>query len=102
MSIENIVILRIKMLSSEDKVYLTSHMHQRMEERNITENDIVHALNNCEVVESYEGQKYLVLGMTINGKALHIVCSIAYDMLSLITTYWPDEAHWYPDFKRRR
>jgi hypothetical protein len=73
----------------------------------IQEPQVFEAIQAGEVIESYpEDQPYpsvLILGRTLAGRALHVVC--AYDeeddLAVVITVYEPDPARWI-DFRRRR
>lgn len=98
---------QIKSLAKERKIQLTDHALKRAVERGIDiENDIVSALLSCEIIEEYPDdfpfKSYLVLGITLNGKAIHIVCAIGKDLLWIITEYFPDSSEWENDFRTRK
>ena len=46
-------ILELRKLYNNDMAFLTSHCSLRLEQRNITEDDIESALNNGEIIEQY-------------------------------------------------
>lgn len=63
--------------------------------------------NDCEIVEDYPEDKYgpslLVLGMTDDGRALHIQVSCSgHPLLKIITLYAPDPGEWMNLKVRRR
>ena len=79
-----------------------------MHERKIFADEIKEALLNGEIIEKYEQNlplpSYLVLGLTSNGKSLHIVVAIdkKIDMLWIITVYIPSLDRWEDGFRSRR
>lgn len=62
-------------------------------------------LGSAEIIEDYPDDKYgpscLVLGYTVAGRALHVVCSHPSDpLLKIVTIYEPDPARWSADRNR--
>ena len=84
----------------------TGHILERLFQRNIRIDDVKAALLNCEIIEHYPNDypfpSSLVLGKTIDGKALHVVCGSNGNELWLITAYFPNPVEWMDDFKQRR
>lgn len=74
----------------------------------ITVDEVLDALERGEIIEEYpEDQPYascLVLGLTAQGRPLHIVCAPVPDerRLIIITTYQPDPGRWGPELRQRR
>ncbi|MDO9548379.1 MAG: DUF4258 domain-containing protein [Candidatus Marinimicrobia bacterium] len=84
----------------------TLHSLERRIEREISKSEIEEAIKNGEIIEDYTGDKYspscLILGYTINGRPLHIQCSV--DPVWIITCYDPSEQSnkWNNNYKKRR
>jgi hypothetical protein len=70
--------------------------------------EVLQALDAGEIIEEYpEDQPYpscLILGRTLAGRLLHVVCApVSTDRrLIVITTYQPDPERWQADFKQRK
>jgi hypothetical protein len=89
------------------KVIYRLHATRRMFERKITELEILDALENGKVIESYPtDQPYpsrLTLGIC-GGRPLHVVTAEAQDVQAtiIITVYEPDLETWEPGHEVRR
>lgn len=96
----------IKQLCANNSLRWTNHILIRLLQRNITIDDVVCVLQNCEIIEEYPNDyphpSCLVLGMSINQEYLHIVCGINDSELWLITAYRPNPGEWESDFKTRK
>jgi len=84
----------------------TRHAFKRAVERNISDREIIETAANICIIEDYPNDKYspscLLLGFTINGRALHIQISrIQSDTLKIITLYEPNDSEWI-NYKTRR
>ena len=95
----------IHSLLKNNKIQWRGHMLTRMKQRGIRINDVLKALDNGRIIESYDQDKpypsCLILGYT-GKKPLHVLCSIGGNYIWLITTYHPDNDKWLSDFKTRR
>jgi hypothetical protein len=84
----------------------THHALERMEQRNIRSDDVLNALTNGEIIEQYPSDypfpSCLVLGFTIAGQSLHIVCGLNELELWIISVYFPNSFKWQDGFKQRR
>jgi len=84
----------------------TSHILERLFQRNIRLDDVKIVLMNCEIIEQYPNDypfpSCLVLGYTKAGRVLHVVCGSNGVELWLITAYFPNPNEWSDDFKQRR
>lgn len=103
----NAIDLRIvQQLCNDDTMLLTKHAAIRCRERRIYFDDIKHAIKSGEIIEQYPSDypypSCLILGVTINGKPLHVVCAPVDDMLWIITAYYPDTNTFENDFKTRK
>jgi hypothetical protein len=90
----------------ESSLRWTSHMLERLFQRNIRLEDVKDALIHGVIIEQYPNDypfpSCLVLGHTKAGKPLHVVCGSNGAELWLITAYFPNPAEWTEDFRRRR
>ncbi len=74
----------------------------------ITVDEVLQALESGELIEEYaDDEPYpscLILGRTMAGRPLHIVCAPDLDegRLVVVTIYQPDPSRWSVDLKRRR
>ena len=98
----------IKKLCQLQRFHWTDHAFKRMLQRGITTNEIAEAITDGEIIEEYPDDypypSCLLLGCSIAGRYLHVVCSINTDdnMLWIITAYIPDPTKWSADFKIRK
>jgi len=84
----------------------SQHAFKRAVERNISDQEIIQAAANAQLIEDYPEDKYapscLLFGRTLSGRPLHIqVSSIDLERIRIITLYQPDESEWI-DFTHRR
>lgn len=97
---------RLKQLVSERSILWREHALQRMNERRISKADVKVAILSGEVIEDYPDAyptpSCLVLGCTVGGKWIHVVCGVLNDVAVIITVYQPDSRKWLPDGKTRR
>ena len=84
----------------------TSHILERLFQRNILIDDVKAALLDCEIIEQYPNDypfpSFLVLGYSMTRNTLHVVCGSNGIELWLITAYFPNPDEWTEDFKQRR
>jgi hypothetical protein len=87
------------------EVYFTNHAHEEMMDEAIAADDVLHALDNCELLENYpdhkRGQCCLVTGKALDGRPLHVVCGTEAPQLVIITVYEPKPPKWVNPRKRR-
>lgn len=96
----------IKRLCADETIEISSHIQQRMLQRGVSYSEVKQALMNGEIIEDYPDDypypSCLVLGITLNGKKLHIVVGIGEDRLWLITVYVPSVILWDETLRIRR
>ena len=94
-----------------ERCVFTEHARREMESEPygvIQVDDVVQCLRSGEIIEEYPDDRpylsCLVLGRTVEGRALHVVCApvVSERRLIVITTYQPDPDRWDPGFRRRR
>lgn len=83
----------------------TVHGARQRIARSICENEVEEVIGSGEIIEDYPNHRYgpacLILGRTITGKMLHVLCSCR-SVVDIITVYEPDSTEWSADFKTRR
>jgi len=71
--------------------------------RGIPTDEIEEAMGGAEIIEEYPDDKYgpslLLLGVTRNGRALHV--QVAWSRMRIVTVYEPDPQEW-SDWRTRR
>ena len=96
----------IVQLCNKHALRWTSHILERIFRRGISTGDVENALTNGKIIERYPNDypfpSYLVLGYTMTGRIIHVVCGSNGVELWLITAYFPDPAEWSDDFKQRK
>ena len=96
----------IRKLVIERKIDWTVHCLNRLNQRNISIQDVKTAIQNgCIIEYYYDDYPYpscLILGYNIDKKKLHIVCGISEYMVHIITAYYPDRNYCEKDMKTRR
>ena len=93
-------------INKSENIIISLHGHLRLNERNITVDDVMNAINNGEIIEQYPEDfpfpSCLILGLSIRGVYIHIVVSMNDDKIYLITAYVPNSDKWEDDLKTRR
>ena len=96
---------QFKALNKPENMVLTQHSRKRFSERGIKIQDIINAIETGQIIEDYP-EDFPFPSCLILGKGgettIHIVASINYDMIYLITAYIPDSDKWEDDFKIRK
>ncbi len=97
---------KIRELCNNKAVNWTEHIAKRMLMRGITRRQVLHAIQNGEIIERYENDtpfpSCLLLGMDNEGCPIHVVCGLAPDSVWLITAYYPAPDEWEEDWRTRR
>lgn len=91
----------IKTLCNDNAIVLTDHLLTRTRQRQIRLEDIKSALLHGEIIEQYPND-YPFPSCLVNGKGIHIVCSIGEGNLYIITAYRPSSEKWESEGKKRR
>ena len=85
---------------------VTRHGQKRMEQRNITLDDVISAIRSGEIIEEYPEDfpfpSCLILGKSIFGRPLHMVVSLENSQIYLITAYFPNSDEWESDMRTRK
>lgn len=96
----------LRRMDRAEKIAITEHARQRLIERKITVNDIIHGIGTGEIIKQYEDDKpfpsCLILGKSQHDAYIHIVVSHDEEWIYLITAYHPSSDIWGPDLRTRR
>lgn len=102
----SISISDLQSLCNSGSVRWTVHMLQRLIQRNISQDEVIEAIQSGEIIELYPNDypypSCLVLGITIAGKYLHVVCGRGVEEVWMISAYSPNPAEWEADLKTRK
>ena len=96
----------INQLIKDNKIIWTNHVIIRLLQRNMTQENVKHALMHGEIIESYEEDypypSCLVYGLSEDNKVIHIVCGYNGENLWIIIAYYPNDKEWENDMKTRK
>ena len=94
---------RFRAVNSAENIVVTQHGLRRLRERGVLLRDVMSAIDNGEIIEEYPEDfpfpSCLILGSSVQGKALHTVVSLNDGLIYLITAYFPDPEIWEDDLK---
>lgn len=89
-----------------DNVVLTQHVLERIRQREVEKDDLLNIIATGEIIEQYPDDfplpSCLILGNSIKGDPLHIVCGVGKNKLWIVTVYIPDRNEWESDLKTRK
>jgi hypothetical protein len=78
----------------------------RLNSRGISIFDVQKVIQEGEIIRQYEDDKpyqsCLILGLSIQGKYLHVVVSHDTEFIYLITAYYPSLSIWESDLKTKK
>ena len=104
--IDYMTIEEIAKLGNEPTLRWTNHILERLFQRKIRIDDVKAVLANGEIIEQYPTDypfpSCLMLGHSVAGLPLHVVCGSNGVELWLITAYFPNPLEWTNDFRQRR
>lgn len=88
------------------KVKWTTHGLERLQERDISADDVKRCIMSGEIIEEYPNDfpkpSALIFGYRALEKPLHVVCGINHKCIYVVTAYVPTEEKFEPDLKTRR
>jgi len=94
--------IRQKLLKKE--YIITKHAQRRCDTRNISMEEIKHAIHTGEIIENYPKDKpypsCLILGYVRKNIPLYVLCALG-EIVHIITVHWLDPSKWL-DPKTRR
>ena len=93
-------------INRSENIIISLHGQLRLNERNITIDDVMNAIDSGEIIEQYPKDfpfpSCLILGLSVKDVYIHIVVSMSDDKIYLITAYIPSLDKWEADFKTRK
>ena len=93
-------------LCRQTKIKWSSHCLERMQERDISRQDVINCLCNGEMIEDYPDDfphpSCLVFGYTVNHKIIHVVVGSDGECVYIITAYFTHTAKFEEDLKTRK
>ena len=93
-------------VNKAENIVISLHAQLRLNERDISIDDVMNAIDNGEIIEQYPNDfpfpSCLILGISINDKYIHVVVSMNDDKIYLITAYIPNTDRWEKDLKTRK
>jgi hypothetical protein len=97
----------IKSCVQRRRIRWTYHVNMRLNERRLSREMILDAVDTFEIIEIYAKDKYLPSYLVYaehKGESLHIVIAPDNedDTITIITSYRPDAEEWEAGFKARR
>lgn len=96
--------LRVK--AFERKIKWTAHVAQRIQERGISRLDVINCISTGEIIENYPDDypnpSCLILGLSNEGKSIHVVVGSDGDCIFIITAYYQNLNKFEEDYKTRR
>jgi hypothetical protein len=88
------------------KIKWYKHALERMQERDISRNDVKNCIMTGEIIEDYPDDfphpSCLIFGYTLGHTVIHVVASLDGDTVGIITVYIPNTNKFKNDLKTRR
>ena len=88
------------------KIKWSTHCLERMQERDISIDDVGDCIMSGEIIEDYPDDfphpSCLIFGYAIHHKVLHTVVGYDGEVLHIITAYYPNTIKFMEDLKTRR
>ena len=89
-----------------ENIEITLYAAKRLEQRNISLNDIIFCIHEGEIIEQYPDDypypSCLILGFSMKKKYIHVVIGTDLETLWIITAYYPNLDKWKQDLRTRR
>lgn len=96
----------IKNLCASSTIKWSTHCLERMQERDISIDDVKSCIMSGEIIEDYPDDfphpSCLIFGYTLGNTVLHVVTGTDENVLYIITTYYPNTKKFMEDLKTRR
>lgn len=99
------LLAQIQSLASTQAVRVTQHAQEEMDAEDITLDDVLEAIAAGRILENYpdhrRGACCLLMGHTLAGRPLHVVCTTTHPVVIIITVYEPMPPKWVTPTQRR-
>lgn len=96
----------LKKYCIQSKIKWYKHALERMQERDISREDIKKCIMNGKIIEDYPDDfphpSCLIFGYSVNDIAIHVVVSCDDECIGIITAYIPNTEKFESDLKTRR
>lgn len=97
----------LKKLCRLSRIKWSKYALERMQERNISRDDVKNCIMHGEIIENYPDDfpypSCLIYGYTINVRSvIHVVVSCNSENIGIITAYFPDFYEFENDLKTRK
>ena len=93
-------------INKSENIIISLHGQLRLNERNISVDDVMNAIDNGEIIEQYPEDfpfpSCLILGLTVASIYIHVVVSMNDGKIYLVTAYIPSPDKWESDLKTRK
>ncbi len=97
---------QLRVLCSSSAIKWSAHCMSRMQERDISRNDVKNCIMDGEIIEDYyedfPNPSCLIFGYTIDKRILHVVAGTDMKYLYVITAYYPSTDRFEMDLKTRK
>lgn len=92
-------------LCNTGSIRWTEHVLKRLMQRGISRSDVIYAIQTGEIIAQYPDDypfpSCLILGFSIAGQTLHVVCGRGIDEIWMITAYYPNPDEWDSEFRKK-
>ena len=92
--------------TSDSNIKWAKHCLERMQERDISRDDVGNCIMSGEIIEEYADDypypSCLILGKQNDQVPLHAVVASNGEELFIITAYYPSDEQWEDDWKTRK
>jgi hypothetical protein len=100
------MLLGVRKAAAQKLLFLPHAIRQmNRPQRMISAAEVRHVIEEGEIIEDYpedpRGHSCLMLGFSVNGRVLHVICAPKEDYLAIITAYVPDGDRWAQGFRVR-
>ena len=96
----------IQQLYIMHKIKWSTHCLTRMQERDVSIDDVDNCIKSGEIIEDYPNDfphpSCLVFGYTVNNNVLHVVVGSDNEYVYIITVYYPNTDKFENDLKTRK
>lgn len=96
----------LKAYCKQSKIKWYKHALERMQERDISREDVKNCIMNGEILEDYPDDfphpSCLVFGYAVDNRIIHAVVSCDNNNIGVITVYIPNTEKFESDLKTRR
>lgn len=93
-------------LCKNSKIKWSAHCLERMQERDISRQDVKKCIESGEIIEDYPEDfphpSCLIFGHTVNNTIIHVVVGKDEEYIYIITAYFPNLEKFQSDLKTRK